>query len=91
MTLGARDTRVLALKKAENGDGYVLRLMENGGKSGAIRIESGILRVRSAELLDNVENTIRDLAVKNGCVELQIKPREIVTLRLRLSDKEEAE
>ena len=75
----------LVFKKAENDDGYVLRLMEMSGAAKYVRVGSGIMKIKSAEVLDMVERKTADLPVKRGSISIKMKPREIVTLRLRVS------
>ena len=90
INLDGKGFSLLTLKRAENGDGYVLRLMETAGRASNVRIVSGLLAIRSAELLDNVENPIRKLNVRNSSGSIQLRPREIVTLRLAGLSKREA-
>ena len=88
LTLEGAGFSLLAFKKAEDGDGYVLRIIETAGRGGRARTGSGLLRIRAAELLDTVERPIRRLSVARGMASLGIKPREIVTLRLRFGKRE---
>ncbi|MCX6376541.1 MAG: glycosyl hydrolase-related protein, partial [Armatimonadetes bacterium] len=90
INLEGKGFSLLTLKRAENGDGYVLRLMETAGRASSVRSGSGLLAIRSAELLDNVENPIKKLSVRNGSVRIELHPREIVTLRLVGLSKKEA-
>ncbi|MHB1455718.1 MAG: glycoside hydrolase family 38 N-terminal domain-containing protein [Armatimonadota bacterium] len=75
----------LVFKKAEDDDGYIFRLMEMSGAAKDIQVSSGILKIKSAELLDMVERKVADLPVKRGGISIKMKPREIATLRLRVS------
>lgn len=75
---------LLVFKKAENDDGYILRLMEISGVGKDVKIGSGILKIKSAEVLDMVEKKLSDLKVNRGGISIKMKPREIVTLRLRI-------
>jgi alpha-mannosidase len=74
---------LLAIKRAEDGDGYVVRLMETGNHAGTARIRSKLLKIGSAELLDNVERTQRRARVTAGSVRVRLGSREIVTVRVR--------
>lgn len=77
---------LLAFKKAETGDGYILRLMETAGRLSEVSISSGLLSMRSAELLDNVEKPVKNLKVRDGALTVEMRPREIITIRLQLSE-----
>ena len=62
--------------------------METAGRGGKVRIGSGLLGIRAAELLDTVERPIAKLSLAGAKVNVSMKPREIVTLRLRFGKRE---
>ncbi len=69
-------------KRAEDGNGSVVRLRETAGRAATVhlRVPHGV--VRSAELCNGVEDPIRPLAVSKGAVEVALRPFEVVTLRI---------
>ncbi len=73
---------LLTFKRAEDGDGYVLRLMETAGRAHTVRIRSALLNIKGAELCDNVERPVRRLSVRRGVVEVPAGPRETVGVRI---------
>jgi alpha-mannosidase len=72
-----------SLKAAGDGPGVVLRLYEPRGARGecALRFAPGVERVERANLLEEAEGEVE---VKGGVVRLELRPFEVVTLRVRL-------
>ncbi|MHB0999120.1 MAG: glycoside hydrolase family 38 N-terminal domain-containing protein [Armatimonadota bacterium] len=85
--LEGKGIELLAFKKAEDGDGYILRVMESHNRNTSLQLSSSVLKIKSAELLDNTEHTIRPLDVNRGGVKVPVGSREIVMLRVRLGTK----
>ena len=99
-SVGAQDGRVAAesglvsaegvevalgsLKMAEEGDDVILRLYEPHGARGEckLRFAHG---VESAERVNLLEETEGPIEVLDGTVRLEVRPFEVVTLRLRLT------
>ena len=79
---------LLTFKRADDGDGYVLRLMETAGHARSIQIRSGVLNIRAAELVDNVERSVKSLSVRKGEVELTLGPREVAAVAIRFGEPE---
>jgi len=71
-----------ALKKAEDSDEVILRFFETAGEATKAEIEFfwGIKRATSANLLEEEE---QELPVEGNKLRLEVKPFEIVTLKLR--------
>jgi len=76
------DFLVTALKRAEDGEGWILRGYETRGEAHAvgIRLPRLIQRVRKASLLEEAEET---LPLHDQGVRFECRPHEIVTLRLQ--------
>lgn len=70
------------IKRAENGDGTVLRLYEseNARTNTVLHVPAGITKVYSCNLLEEIEE---ELSVTGGKVSFLIKPYEIKTILLR--------
>lgn len=81
--IDAPGVALLTLKKAENGGGYIVRLMETTGHKCDAKLRSAILHLRSAELTDNLEHPLNPLPVRRGCAVVHMGPREIVSVRVR--------
>jgi alpha-mannosidase len=71
------------LKKAEDSDALVLRLYEARGTRGRVRLTSP-LPVRSAALVNLLEDELAPLNWEAGGVEFEFKPFEILSLRITL-------
>ena len=78
------------VKPAEDGSGdVVVRLYEAKRAKTRCNLITA-LPVASVERTDMLENSIEPLAVQGGSIALELRPFEIVTLRLRLSKSDEA-
>jgi len=73
--------RFSCFKRAEDGNGYILRLWENEGKE--TNFELKLQGFTSAELTNGEEIVTEPLPIENNRVNLKVKPYGIVTLRLR--------
>ena len=69
-----------AVKQAENGDGYIVRLYESKGKTRRAKITFD--RARRVRLCSITEDDAGELTVDNNTVELDFKPFEIHTIRV---------
>lgn len=73
-----------AIKVAEDGNGAIIvRLYEAEGARGPVKLTT-TLPVRKAWRADLLENQVEPLALKNGSLRLDLKPFEIVTVKLGL-------
>lgn len=70
------------LKKAEKGDGYVVRLYEAFKETKTVSLQFAC-EVHEAYLCDLEENEECALSVQNGRVTFSIKPFEIVTIKIK--------
>ncbi len=71
-----------AWKQAENGKGMILRFLEFGGRAGQVRVASPLIKIHSAWLCNAVEVNQQQLIPQEGSVTFEIKPHQIVTVRL---------
>lgn len=76
------DVAVVTWKIAEDGRGTILRLEELAGKTSQVRIGSQYFEVREAWRCSGLEDDETHLNTIRGGVEIEIKPFEIITLRL---------
>ena len=72
---------VESVKKAEDGNGYIVRLYESKNTQTKTRICFG-LSVKKAYLTSLMEENIREIPMENNGVSLQFKAFEIHTLRV---------
>jgi hypothetical protein len=74
----------LRVKPAADGDGLCLRLLNAGDAPAQARIGTGLLAIESAAACDLLEQPQHDLPVVAGAVTLDLPPRQLATIRLRV-------
>ena len=74
---------VLTLKRAEDGDGIILRLIETEGEGLKTRISMPALTIRKAYRTDLVEKNISELASAEHSVVAPVEPFGITTIRIQ--------
>ncbi len=85
VSLDNPDVYVGALKRAEDSDDLVLRLIEAKGLEGSVKVTlSHMGRIRRTEETDLLEWNPRHLPGSRNSIELNIKPHEIKTIKLTL-------
>ena len=70
-----------AVKRAENGEGYIVRLNETNNARHKVTLEFSET-IKAAYLCDLLENNQAQLQVKKNKIELNVKPFEIITIRV---------
>ena len=72
---------IRTVKRAEDGQGYIVRGYESLGRRAKVRLffQTPVSKV---EFCDLMENARRELTVEDGTVGLTASPFEIVTLRI---------
>jgi len=70
------------IKRAEDGDGIILRLYESQRKRGQVHVRLGFA-VESAWETNLLEENESGLGVENDSIRLNLKPYQIMTIRLR--------
>jgi hypothetical protein len=85
-----RSVGVATWKLAEDGHGSILRLAETSGKPQSVRIRSAYLKMDQVWRCSLLEDDLQQLKVDGNGLEshgfqIEVKPFEIVTLRLRTS------
>ena len=71
-----------ALKKAEGSDEVILRFFETEGETTKTRLKV-FQPIKQAWLTDLLEREVQELEAGNSTLELEVKPFEIVTIKLR--------
>jgi hypothetical protein len=84
LSLAADGVDLETLKPAEDGNGYIVRLLETGGKTAAARLSSGLLQIDGAWLCNAAEDNQHEISAQKGELEIVMRPYSIVTLRLLL-------
>jgi len=70
---------------AEDGQGSILRLQETAGKTQSVRIRNAYLKMDQVWRCSLLEDNLQELKVDRHGIQIEVKPFEIVTLRLRTS------
>ena len=71
------------VKQAEDGNGYILRLYESQRKRGPVKVQAGF-QLESAWITNLLEENELALSVEGNSIWLDLKPYQIVTLRLKV-------
>ena len=74
---------LLTWKRAEDGDGTILRLQDTKGEASEIRIHSQYLTFEHAWLCDLLEENQLEVKTGGGDLSVPIKSFQVLTLRLR--------
>ena len=70
------------LKPAEDGEGYIVRLLETAGRDGKARLSSHLLQFSRGWLCNATEDNLHEIPTSKDGVEVGMPPYGIVTLRL---------
>jgi hypothetical protein len=81
LDLETANAQVSALKQAEDGAAYMLRLRETVGRDATARLRSPRFRITSAFLTDGVEDNQRPLALKTDTLDIPLQPNRFSTVR----------
>jgi alpha-mannosidase len=84
LSLEGDSVDIETLKPAEDGDGYIVRLLETGGRPAAARLSSRLLEIDRAWLCNAAEENQHEIAPQKGGLEIAMPPYSIVTVRLLL-------
>ena len=79
-----RDENIVieTVKKAENGDGIIIRMYESFNKRTNTVLKTGFY-FKSVTLCDMLENDLKVISAKENSIPLTLKPFEIVTIKIR--------
>lgn len=76
---------LITWKRAEDGNGAILRLAETTGKPTQSYVRLSHSRIVSASIASGVEDAQRALPVEGGAIRLSFKPFEVLTVRVSTS------
>jgi alpha-mannosidase len=82
--LNGEGVELETLKPAEDGEGYIVRLLETAGREGKARLSSRLLGFSRAWLCNAREDNLREIPASKDGVEVAMPPYAIVTLRLEM-------
>jgi alpha-mannosidase len=71
-----------SMKRAQRGDGVVIRLYESTGAAGLVRL-SGLPSGASVTVVTVTEDVVGPATVVDGSVELALRPWQVVSLMVR--------
>ena len=82
--VSVRDENIVieTVKKAENGDGIIIRMYESFNKRTNTVLKTGF-DFKSVTLCDMLENDLKVISAKENSIPLTLKPFEIVTIKIR--------
>jgi alpha-mannosidase len=78
---------LLTWKRAEDGDGTILRLEDTRGEPSDVRIHSRYLSFERAWVSDLLEENQAELKIDDGDFSVPIKPFQVLTLRVRTATR----
>ena len=71
------------LKRAEDGDGFIVRLVETEGRQSDVSVQLPFIEIAEAARTDLVERDLGPLTCQRHSVAVSVKPFGITTIRLR--------
>jgi len=80
--LDEENVKILTVKAAENGDGFIIRLFNNTGEPATAKVKIPILTDIQASLTDLAEREIEALDCENNSVTVDIGPFDLVTIHV---------
>ncbi|MGH9770549.1 MAG: glycosyl hydrolase-related protein, partial [Candidatus Acidiferrales bacterium] len=80
--INSRQIALVTWKRAEDGDGSILRLQEIAGKPAEVDVRFPHWHIASAHLCDGVEDNLKSLPVVNNGIRLSFTPFEVLTVRV---------
>jgi hypothetical protein len=87
LNISGANVNLLTWKVAEDDDGTILRLQESAGRPATARINSEFVAVRNAWLCNVLEDNRSQLNVSGDAVEVELKPFQVVTIRIHTAPK----
>jgi alpha-mannosidase len=82
LTIDAPNVVLVTWKRAEDGNGTILRLEETAGHNENAAVDLPHAQIRAAHLCNAVEDNLRELPVEKDRIRLTFHPYEVLTVRL---------
>lgn len=83
LSLQAQNVQLITWRRAEDGLGSILRLVELAGKEAPVDLSTPHLHIESAEECSLLEDCTKKLTVSDGHVRFTMTPHQILTLKLK--------
>jgi alpha-mannosidase len=83
LEVASPNVTLLTWKRAEDGDGTILRLQETAGQTSQIQVRSQFLRFDQAWLCDLLEDNQAGIKIEGEDLSFPVKPFQVLTLRVR--------
>ncbi len=80
--IAGQDVALVTWKKAEDGNGAILRLQEIAGKPSSTVLHFSRSHIESAHLCSGVEDNSSEIRIENDHIPLTFKPFEVQTIRV---------
>jgi hypothetical protein len=87
LEVGNPGVSLLTWKRAEDGDGTILRLQDTAGEASDIRIHSPFLTFERAWLCNLLEENHAEIRIQGEDLSVPIKPFQVLTLRLHTTPR----
>jgi alpha-mannosidase len=81
--IGAPNVVLVTWKRAEDGNGTIMRLQETAGEAADVTASFPRSHFSSASLCNSVEDNLRDLPLEVNQLHVNIQPHQVLTVRLR--------
>jgi alpha-mannosidase len=80
-----RDVALTTWKRAEDGTGTIVRLVELAGREASVDLTAPNLHIEKAQQCSLLEDCDTAIAVTDNHVRFEIKPHQILTLKLQIA------
>jgi alpha-mannosidase len=87
LEVGNPGVTLLTWKRAEDGDGTILRLQDAAGEASNIKIHSLFLTLERAWLCNLLEDNQAEIKTQGEDISVPIKPFQVLTLRLHTTPR----
>ena len=87
LEVGNPGVSLLTWKRAEDGDGTILRLQDTAGEASDVRIHSPFLTFERAWLCNLLEENHAEIRIQGEDLSVPIKPFQVLTLRLHTTPR----
>lgn len=83
----SNNLQFVTLKQAEDGNGWIIRLLETGGQEGETVLTTELFDIHEAYLANGVEENQKALSVENNVVKIPYKANRYTTIRLATTSR----
>jgi alpha-mannosidase len=83
LNVSSPDVVLVAWKRAQDGDGTILRFLEVAGENGVVSVQVPSLSLQGAWLCNAMEQNQQPLSVLSHGFHFSVRPFQIITVRIR--------